>query len=423
MATFERLEEQTKQYKKTRCRYCDSPLPESFLDLGFSPLANNLPKAEEKDVEEFQCPLRLVHCQVCHLVQLSHVVPPDMMFAHYLYVSSTTKTFQTHFAEYAKTAVSKLKSKQNALAVDIGSNDGLLVSFFIKEGIKGVGVEPAKNLAELSVRNGVPTINSYFGRETVQMITKEYGKASIVTANNVFAHIDDVQSVLRNVNDLLPDNGIFIIEFPYLMTMFEKMYFDMIYHEHLSYIGITALDYFTKRFGLQIFDIQPISSHGGSLRVFIQKTGGGREISETVTDYLKNESAHGISNEKNYREFSVKVANIKTEIMKMVREIKANGKSIAGYGAPAKATTIANYCGLTKEHIDYVVDDNSLKQGRLVPGCRIPIVSSAHLTEHPTDCILIFAWNFAEEIVKKMDPSIKAGKQFIVPLPKPKIIL
>jgi len=456
------------QYKKNACRYCDTKLDEPFLDLGLSPLANNLPKADEQDAEEFKCPLALTKCPKCHLVQLSHVVPADLMFAHYLYVSSTTKTFQIHFAEYAKDLKTRLLGISNKsvianpakaqvkqslssgllrrpakdgtsrnddqevsiggpgltqpLAVDIGSNDGLLLSCYQKEGMRAVGIEPAKNLADVANQNGFTTINQYFGENAVKEIIQKHGHADIISANNVFAHIDDVQSVLKNVNTLLDEDGIFVIEFPYLLTMFEKMFFDMIYHEHLSYIAITPLDYFAKRFGLEIFDIKEVPSHGGSLRVFIKKKTGAFPVSKTVGKYLENEVGKGTNSEQAYLAFAGRVRKVKAEILRCIQKIKSEGKSIAGYGAPAKATTIVNYCSLDTSQIDYVVDDNPLKQNRLVPGTRIPIVSSDHLNQKPPDYLLIFAWNFAKEILAKLAPLKQKNIKFIVPLPKPEIV-
>ena len=405
------------------CRFCKSPNVVPVINLGLMPLAGGFIKIKKNQTatENFY-PLELNFCKDCFLLQVNISINPDMLFKNYFYFSSSIKTLVDHFENISNSLTKIFKKPNQTFVVEIGCNDGAFIKSLLSNNFKALGVDPAANVVNESIKKGIPIINDYFTEKLAKKIVKRYGKADAIFGFHSMAHIEDMHDVIRGVKQLLKKEGILVMEVHYLGNLIKELQYDMIYHEHLSYIGITALDYFTKRFGLQIFDIQPISSHGGSLRVFIQKTGGGREISETVTDYLKNESAHGISNEKNYREFSVKVANIKTEIMKMVREIKANGKSIAGYGAPAKATTIANYCGLTKEHIDYVVDDNSLKQGRLVPGCRIPIVSSAHLTEHPTDCILIFAWNFAEEIMGNLKEFKKKNGRFIIPIPKPVIV-
>ncbi len=406
-------------YRKKTCRYCDHPLEKPFLDLGIHPLANSFVKKENADKKEFECPLALTKCPNCHLIQLTHVVPPDLMFLDYLYVSSTTQTFRKHFADYAQDVKDRLIKKDHAVGVDIGSNDGLLVSCYEKVGMKGIGVEPAKNLSAEANRNGITTINRYFDAPCVQEILSRYGKASVISANNVFAHIDDIQSVCKNVNDLLDDRGFFVIEYPYLVTMLEKMFFDMIYHEHLSYIGITALAYLFKRFDLKIFDIKEVSSHGGSLRVFVQKKQGPYETQQVVQNLLKKEKEMGCLGLEVYERFAEHVFDFKKKLTALIDQIKKRGETIAGYGAPAKGTTIINFCQLTPEQIDYIVDDNPLKQDRLVPGRKIPIVPSAYLNEHPTDYVLIFAWNFAREIISKVEHLKAQGVKFIIPLPEP----
>jgi SAM-dependent methyltransferase len=341
------------------------------------------------------------------------------MFDEYLYVSSTTQTFRTHFAEYAGDVRKRLAGKEMPLAVDIGSNDGLLVSCYEKAGMRGVGVEPAKNLAADANKRGVATLNRYFGEEVVREIAAKYGKADVISANNVFAHIDDIQAVVRNVRELLAEDGFFVIEFAYLVTLIEQMFFDMIYHEHVCYIGVTALDFLMGRFGMEIFDVTEVGTHGGSLRVFIQKKGGPRQRTPAVDRFLREEKEKGFLEEKVYQDFSARVMGFKEELHRMIVGIKGQGKTIAGYGAPAKASTIINFCGLTPREIDYIVDDNPLKQGRLVPGRKIPIVPSAHWDGHLPDYVLIFAWNFAREILSRIEPLRAKGVKCIVPLPEP----
>jgi SAM-dependent methyltransferase len=409
-------------YQRKTCRYCDTTLGEPFLDLGSQPVANNLPRKEDAAKPEFHCPLAVVKCPKCHLVQLTHSVPAPLMFDEYLYVSSTTQTFRTHFAEYAADVKKRLAKKNKPLAVDIGSNDGLLVSCYDKAGMKGVGVEPARNLAEDANKRGITTLNRYFGEETVKEIVAQYGKASAISANNVFAHIDDIQSVARNVRELLADDGFFVIEFAYLVTMLEKMFFDMIYHEHVCYIGVTALGFLMERFGMEIFDITEVATHGGSLRVFIQKKGGPREKTPVVDRFLREEKEKGCLDMKAYQDFAARVMDFRTKLDRMITDLKQQGKTISGYGAPAKASTIISFCGLGPQEIEYIVDDNPLKQGRLIPGRKIPIVPSTTLKEHPTDYVLIFAWNFAREIISKIDFLRTRGVKFIIPLPEPETV-
>ena len=409
-------------YRQTSCRYCDAALPVSFLNLGTMALANSFIGSDQKVSQEFTCPLDLTWCGYCKLVQLSHVVPPEKMFSNYLYVSSTTKTFQEHFLKYAQTVKAKLGAKNNMLAVDIGSNDGLLLSCYQKSGMRAVGVEPAKNLSDSANRMGLPTINRFFDSSCIQEIIDRYGKADVVSANNVFAHIHDVKAVCRNVYDLLSEQGLFVIEFPYLVTMFEEMFFDMIYHEHLSYISITPLNYFMTSQGFKIVAIEKVASHGGSLRVFSAKQSSQRKVSTEVGDFLKGEAEKGYLTSSVYKEFAKRVKNVKITLNQFVSSVQFEGKTISGYGAPAKANTIINYCGFKPSDIEYIVDDNPLKQNTLSPGAHIPIVPSQYLFDRPTDYVLIFAWNFASEIMKKIDHLKTRGIKFIIPLPKPTII-
>lgn len=405
-------------YKKKTCRYCDTPLGAPFLEMGAMPLANNLPRQEDLNTPEFSCPLSLVFCEKCGLVQLSHVVPPELMFSHYLYVSSTTKTFQDHFAEYAKDVRVRVQGS-DPLAVDIGSNDGLLLACYQREGMRICGVDPAKNLADEANQKGLTTLNHFFNTESVEQILKKFGPASAVSGNNVFAHIDDIQSVLKNVFRLLTPEGFFVIEFPYLGTMLDEMLFDMTYHEHLSYIGVTALRFATERFGFELFDIREVSSHGGSLRVFMQKKGAGRKIEAIVGRYLDHEKKEKHLSPETYRLFAERVLRVKDEFMSLVNRLKAEGKTIAGFGAPAKASTLCNFYGLTPKHLDYVVDDNPLKQGRFIPGAHIPVVPSSRLNDTPVDYVVIFAWNFAREILKKIGHLESRGTRFLIPLFNP----
>lgn len=411
-------------YRKVRCRYCESPLPkEPFLDLGVMALANSFLTPEEAEKEEFICPLRLARCSACGLVQLCDAVPPKLMFANYLYVSSTTQTFRRHFEEYAKAAKARLmKDTKSVVAVDIGSNDGLLLSCYQREGMKAVGVEPAKNLCDAANQGGFATLNEYFGAKAVEKILKDFGPADIVSGNNVFAHIDDIHDVLRNVHRLLSPQGFFVIEFPYLVVMMDRLLFDMVYHEHLSYIALGPLQRLLERFGLEIFSIEEVASHGGSLRVFIQKRNAGRPIGSEVEGLLQSERMGGYDSFEVYDRFAARVGQVKKHLIQFITKIKSEGKSISGYGAPAKGNTLINYCALTAADITYIVDDNPLKQGRLAPGSHIPVVPSKHLFEHVTDYVLILAWNFSEEIIKKLQPLKQKGVRFIVPLPEPRTL-
>jgi SAM-dependent methyltransferase len=417
------IQKQTERYRKTHCRYCNSPLESPFLDLGATPLANSFLTLEESRKKEFTCPLALSRCAPCGLVQLTHVVPPDLMFSNYLYVSSTTATFRQHFATYAQRARQCVqKERSSILAVDIGSNDGLLLSCYQNEGMTAVGVEPARNLAKEANAKGWTTLNDYFGEQAVNQLLKTRGPADIISANNVFAHIDNIHDVCRNVSRLLHPEGVLIIEFPYLVTMCEEMLFDMIYHEHLSYVAVAPLTSLFRQFDLEIFAIEEVPTHGGSLRVFVQKKGARRPIGREVDWFLESERCKGYGTTKVYQEFAKRVYQVKEELVGFVDQIKGEGKSIAGYGAPAKGNTLINFCRFKPSQIDFIVDDNPLKQDLLTPGAHIPVVSSALLFHNPTDYVLILAWNFADEIVKKLDPLRQSGVRFLIPLPQPRLL-
>jgi SAM-dependent methyltransferase len=394
-----------------------------YLSLGHTPLANAYLQESDLYGHEFKEELALQLCQSCGLSQLTKVVSPERMYKNYLYVSSTTQTFRQHFAEYAKKAKARLLRKTGPfLAVDIGSNDGLLLSCYQNEGMRAVGVEPARNLSREANEKGLRTVNDYFGEKPAGAILKEFGPADIISANNVFAHIDDIHSVCRGVNKLLAPGGFFVIEFPYLSVMFDDMVFDMIYHEHLSYIAVNPLKFVLGKFDLEIFAIENVSSHGGSLRVFIQKKNGGHAVSKEVEALSNDEKKRGYDSFQVYQDFAKRVYKVKEDLIGFVQKIKSEGKSISGYGAPAKGNTLINFCGLRPSQIDYIVDDNPMKQNLLSPGAHIPVVSSTTLMARPTNYVIIFAWNFAGEIIKKLEPLKKQGVQFIVPLPRPRMV-
>lgn len=407
------------EYRASECRYCGEGLSAPFLDLGLQPLANNLVKTP--DEEEFKSPLALCLCGNCGLTQLSHVAPPDLMFKHYLYVSSTTETFRSHFAAYAK-QVREIVKMDKGVALDIGSNDGLLVKCYGNEGFNSIGIDPAENLAEKANAEGIETINGYFDADTVRQVIERKGKADVISANNVFAHIGDIASVMGNVTSLLSDKGVFVIEFPYYKIMQDDLVFDMIYHEHVSYINVEPLNFLMKKYGMEIFDIKEVSSHGGSLRVYSSWSNGCYELTDAASRFIFKESNDKYNSMQKAEEFAKKVSNVKDKLWEFIYKAKAEGKVVAGYGAPAKASTIINYCSFGPEDIKYIVDDNPLKQNLLVPGAHIPIYSSAFLKEQTPDVLIVFAWNFAREIIKNNKALLDKGVEFIIPIPDPVII-
>lgn len=393
-----------------------------FLSLGKTPLANSFLSKRDLNREEKYFPLDTCFCPKCKLVQLTYVVDPKIMFKHYVYVTSTSNTFIKHFTIMADDISNRFNLTEKSLVVDIGSNDGLLLKGFKKNGAQIIGVEPAANIAEIAEKNGIKTINSFFDGEVVNKIIGVEGLADIVTANNVFAHINDIHEFTKNVKSLLKRNGIFIIEVQYLIDTIEKMTFDNIYHEHLSYFTLTSLINFFKKNGMEVFDAKRVDSHGGSIRVFIKKSEDNLKIEQEIGKILQYEKNLGVDNLELYTDFGDKVYKVKNRLVKYIQDIKNDGKSIAAYGAPAKSTTLLNFCGIGKDYIEYIVDENELKHGLFAPGNHIPVVSPEMFDKKRPDYILILAWNFAKEILIKTEKYAEVGVKFIIPLPEPVLV-
>jgi len=355
-------------------------------------------------------------------VQLTFIVPSEDMFSNYVYLSSTTKTFQKHFSEMAEHITKSFSLSENSLAVDIGSNDGILLKGFQTSNVQVIGVEPAANVAKIAEENGVETINDFFNENVVNEIIKRKGKADVVTATNVFAHIDDIDSVVENVKSLLKDEGIYVIEIQYFADTIETMTFDNVYHEHMSYYTLSSLDFFFNKHDMQAFRVERVATHGGSLRVFAAKKSSKHKVHESIKKLLDYEKSIGIDDFETYRKFGQEVYGVRDKLVDYIKNIKKQNKKIAAYGAPAKGNTLLNFCNIGKDYIEYIVEDNPLKQGLYAPGTHIPVVSSKMLDENLPDYILILAWNFADEILEKTKKYREKGVKFIVPLPKPKIV-
>jgi len=405
-----------------KCRICKNEKLKTFLSLGTTPLANSFLSKEGLKKEEKRFPLELCFCDNCKLVQLTFIVPSEDMFSNYVYLSSTTKTFQKHFSEMAEHITKSFSLSENSLAVDIGSNDGILLKGFQTSNVQVIGVEPAANVAKIAEENGVETINDFFNENVVNEIIKRKGKADVVTATNVFAHIDDIDSVVENVKSLLKDEGIYVIEIQYFADTIETMTFDNVYHEHMSYYTLSSLDFFFNKHDMQAFRVERVATHGGSLRVFAAKKSSKHKVHESIKKLLDYEKSIGIDDFETYRKFGQEVYGVRDKLVDYIKNIKKQNKKIAAYGAPAKGNTLLNFCNIGKDYIEYIVEDNPLKQGLYAPGTHIPVVSSKMLDENLPDYILILAWNFADEILEKTKKYREKGVKFIVPLPKPKIV-
>ena len=379
---------------KFECRSCGNTKLKRVVSLGYQPLANNLLNKKSEKSELF--PLELNYCSTCHNCQLSVAVDPKKMFSNYLYTSSTSKSFRDHFISAAKKYVKELKLKpKTSYIIDIGSNDGVALKPFKELGFKNIlGIEPAKNLAKLANKNKIKTFNSFLDKKNIKKIKKN---ADLILASNVFAHSDSLKEMAECMIELLSKNGTIIIEVQYLMNTLKDLTFDNIYHEHYNYWSLTSLTNFFKQFKVKIFKVEKINTHGGSIRVYLKKNEK-IKIEKSVKELIKEEEKFGIKKFKTYQDFGKKVYKIRENVIKNIKEIKKNGENIVGYGAPAKATTALNFFNISEE-IDYIVEDNKLKQGKYVPGVNIKIVSKKEV-KNKNNAILVLAWNFFDEIKK-----------------------
>ena len=418
----EELERQSRGYGPQKaCRICANPVLLPVVSLGDSPLANNLLTADNKQTAEF-FPLEMLYCPTCHLCQLSYVTPPEKMFKHYVYVTSTTNTFRQHFSEYADTLAREFTLNATSLVVDIGSNDGLLLSCLKDKGVRVMGIEPAENIVEIARRNGIDTLCDFFTESAANDVLRIKGKADVITANNVFAHINNIRDVVKNAKLLLKDNGVFCIEVQYLLDTIQKLTFDNIYHEHLSYFSLLALDEFFRRNDMEVFHVQHVDSHGGSLRVFVQRKGAIHAIQPTVAETIAHERQAGLDRYEIYQRFAQEVYAIKARFKNFISAVRSQGKRIVGYGAPAKATTFLNFCAIDSNSIEYIIEDNALKHGLTVPGVNIPIVSHEHFERDHPDYVAVLAWNFTDEILRNNEQQKQRGIKFVLPHPEPRVL-
>lgn len=394
---------------KTTDRISGTTNIKPVLSLGLSPLANNLLNSVDEPCELF--PLEMMYGPETHNCQLSYSVPSEKMFKHYLYVSSTSKSFRDHFNTAAQSYITEFNLNENSFVVDVGSNDGIALRPFVEHNIKVLGVEPAENISVLANKDGINTICAFFNEKVADKIVDEHGLADVITASNVFAHADNLEEIANASFKTLKEDGVFIIEVQYLLSMLKDLTFDNIYHEHFNYWTVTSLNNFFTKLGYVLYKAEYINTHGGSIRVYVKKTPV--QVHESVSKFLLDEESFGIRKYETYVDFANKIEEVRKNVFTNVLQLKEQGLKIVGYGAPAKATTALNYFGLTSEHISYIIEDNSLKHGKFVPGVKIPIYSKDKLLEDKPDVILVLAWNFFEEIKKNNFELIEKGIRFI----------
>lgn len=405
------------------CRSCKGTNLMPYLDLGITPLANGLIRPEAVGKNELKFPLVVCYCRDCSLSQLSVVVNPEILFRNYFYMSSISNTFKAHCNNISSDLVDIMNLEGNDLVVDVASNDGCLLQEFKKKHVRTLGVEPAENLAKLANSGGIETLNSFWDRETAIKISKEYGGAKVITAFNVFAHVDDVHGFVQNAKVALKDDGILVIEVPYLIDFLEKHEFDTVYHEHLSYFLLKPLQHILDKNGMRIIQVKKYPIHGGTIEVRAVKNNDHyKNTVSNVEDFIIVEKNLGFYKEAPYLNFANEVQNIKKNLIELIRDLRQNGKKIAGFAASAKGNTLLNYCGIDSSMVKYIVDETPTKQGFLTPGSHIPIVSMSTLADDPPDYLLILAWNFVEEITQKTKIFKERGGKYIIPIPKIQIV-
>lgn len=397
------------------CRICKSNRLQDFLTLGSQPLANGFIRPEDRFKKEKVYPLTLCLCPECGLVQLRDTVPGKLMFKNYLYIPSSSKTRVDHFYELAETLTSRLHLRPKDLTIDIGSNDGSLLQCFMQLGVEVLGIDPSENLAKVAELKGIPTINAFFSRKIASKISKKYGKAKIITATNVFAHVNDLHEFVAGVEILLAPGGLFVIEFPYLLDFLKECEFDTVYHEHLSYFAVRPLMRLFGSTNLHIASIQHMDLDGGSLRVFVQKKQKKRKNNPDIQVLIDNELSEKLDTIEPYKKFAKTVVERKIKFRQLLEKLKKRKKKIIGYGAPAKGNTFLNYCHITNKDISYIVDSTPYKQGMFLPGSHIPIYQENKILSDPPDYIIILAWNFTDEIIQKNASLITRGIHFILP--------
>ena len=404
-----------------QCRACGSSRGRLVLDLGIQPLANNLLRPDDLSQPEPRFPLRLFVCGDCRLLQIADEVAPVKLFGEYLYFSSFSDLMLRHAREAAERYTREFGLGADDNVVEIASNDGYLLKNFVQAGIPCLGIEPAANIAREAVNRGIPTRAEFFGRALAETLVAEKQGADLILGNNVFAHAPAINDFVAGLKILLKPGGRVILEFPYALDLIEKTEFDTIYHEHVFYFTLSALRPVFQRHGLVIHHVEKLPIHGGSLRLFATHSDGGAP-DETVDAFIREENRRGVNTDEYYLGFSESVMGLKTDLNRLLKGLKAEGKSIAAYGASAKGSTLLNYFGLGTECLDFVVDRSSYKQGRLTPGTHLPILAPEQLLERQPDYTLLLTWNFADEILGQQSEYRRRGGRFIIPIPAVKIV-
>ncbi len=401
----------------SRCRFCGADLHHTFVDLGRSPLANSFLSLDDLRRGEFVYPLHAYLCEHCLLVQLEEYESAENIFSDYLYFSSYSELWLKHCSDYAEQMVERYQLSGDSLVIEIASNDGYLLQYFKNRGIPVLGVEPAGNVAKGAIAKGVPTDIAFFGAQTARRLVEDGEKADLMAANNVLAHVPDINDFVAGFKILLKRTGTATFEFPHVLQLIEQCQFDTIYHEHFSYFSLLVIDRIFTRHELTVFDVELLSTHGGSLRIFVTHADTAPRRSERLDSVIAAELAAGLDSKRGYAGFGDAVADAKCRLLEFLISARLEGRNVAAYGAPAKGNTLLNYCGVGPELLPYTVDLSPHKQGRFLPGVQIPIYPPQHIFETKPDYVLILPWNLKDEISSSMAGIREWGGRFVVAIP------
>ena len=404
------------------CRLCGTPLTRTFVDLGMSPLCESYVPAEKLDDAEVFYPLHVRLCDACLLVQLPAYVSGEDIFSDYAYFSSYSDSWVAHAKRYAEAMIGRLDLTPDSLVTEVASNDGYLLQHFQAVGVPVLGVEPAANVAEAARARGIRTEVQFLGAETGRQIAQQYGRADLVTANNVFAHVPDIQGFAAGLRALVKDEGTVTLEFPHLLRLIERRQYDTIYHEHFSYLSLLTSSSVLATAGLRVVDVDELDTHGGSLRVYARPEEIGGEPTERVKAVLAAEEAAGLHTVQGHEGFAPAVLKIKTDLLGFLLTAASAGRSVAGYGAPGKGNTLLNHCGIRSDLLSYTVDRSPFKQGKFLPGTHIPIYAPERLAETQPDYILVLPWNLRDEISRQLGYVGSWGGKLVFPIPELEIV-
>jgi SAM-dependent methyltransferase len=401
------------------CRFCSAALKRSFVDLGMSPLCETYPSRDDLNRGEVYYPLHVYVCEQCFLVQLDAYESPEAIFGDYAYFSSYSDSWLKHAENYCSKMTSRLGLNEKSLVVEVASNDGYLLQYFVREHIPVLGIEPAANVAKVAVDRGVPTMIRFFGTSVAQELAAEDRCADLVLGNNVLAQVPDLNEFVAGLSILLKPTGVLTLEFPHLLRLIERNEFDTIYHEHFSYFSLLTTVRILAAHGLNVFDVEQLATHGGSLRVYACRAEDhGRAIKETVSELIAEEQRAGLNTPEGYDGFANQAKATKFALLEFLLVAAREGKSVVGYGAPGKSATLLHYCGVGKDLVEYTVDRSPHKQGRFLPGTHIPIHNPDRIRDTQPDYVLILPWNLKDEIIEQLQFIREWGGRFVVPVPK-----